>query len=64
MRLKVTEFIRSNEAHMQTEQAYIKESKMEQNSIWATGKEILAPAKLIHNDIVMYSFCETFSAIW
>ena len=60
IRIKVTEFIRSNGTHIQNAQAYLEQSKMGQNSVWATEKEILAAARLMHKDIVMYSFNETY----
>ena len=55
IRLKVTQFIKNNETHIQNVEAYLKQSKMEQNSVWATENEMVAAARLVHRDIVVYS---------
>ena len=58
-RLKTSEFMRSNGAHIQNAQAYCKQSHMEKNSVWAMENEILAAAKLFDRYIVIYSFYES-----
>ena len=57
IRIKVTQF-KSNGAHIQNVQAYLKQFKMGHNSIWVTENEIMAAARLMHRHTVVYSMYE------
>ena len=57
--LKVTQFIRSDRGHIQNVLAYLKQPKIEENSVWATENDTVVAARLIHKDVGINPFHET-----